>query len=60
VLNDTNPSAVGEHTVIKTEKKVYDDLKLKAGGDLDNGHDDPIAEVQSVVTENEQTCRICL
>jgi hypothetical protein len=57
VLNDSNPSAVTDPASIKTEKKIYDDLKLKAGGEL---REEAIAEVQSVVTENEQTCRICL
>lgn len=31
VLNDNNPSIMIEPT-IKTEKKIYDDLKLKIGG----------------------------
>lgn len=60
VLNDHNPSAVADH--IKTDKKVYEDLRQHHNARLgkEGLKEEPIAEVQSVVTENEATCRICL
>jgi hypothetical protein len=64
VLNDSNPSGIIDINVIKANKKIYDDLKLKENVEQKVnppiGKEDLVQEVQSVATENEQTCRICL
>lgn len=54
VLNDSNPSGVEEFGSIRTNKKIYEDLKLKEGAEQNNviAKEDFAQEVVSVVTES--------
>lgn len=54
VLNDSNSSGVEEFGSIRTNKKIYEDLKLKEGAEQNNvvPKEDFAQEVVSVVTES--------
>lgn len=54
VLNDSNSSGVEEFGSIRTNKKIYEDLKLKEGAEQNNvvAKEDFAQEVVSVVTES--------
>lgn len=54
MLNDSNPSGVEEFGSIRTNKKIYEDLKLKEGAEQNNvvAKEDFAQEVVSVVTES--------
>lgn len=58
--DNNNSSGVLDFHSIKTEKKVYEDLKYREGEGTNLNVREDHNEVVSIATENEQTCRICL